>query len=199
MYDFGWEFEARVRPVTDATFAAWGIGTSFDAGWGFTDRRRVGFTTRRQASDNSAIIAPLSGTSINLGPNSADSYHVFRAVGVPQSTTYSIFVDDILKQTTTIANVGNSASDDVFFVESGSSTGVGRSGNWNMLGLKVLAPDTLSLEVNKINGQVKLINNSDSAVSFNGYFIGSESGQLKTNTWSSLEASGLDGNGVPND
>ena len=72
MFDNGWTFEFRFKPIQGGNFTHWGIDAVSDPGWGLAGRRRVGFGVGIDGSDNSVTINPVNGTAINLGPDSSD-------------------------------------------------------------------------------------------------------------------------------
>ena len=147
MFNNGWQFEFRFKPVQGGNFTHWGIDDVSDPGWGLGGRRRVGFGVSIDGADNSVNINPVNGTSINLGPDSSEDYHLVTAVGAAGSTMVDVSVDGVFNQTYDFAGAGsNTSSDNVVGFQSGSSGGTGRSVAWNMVRLTfVPEPSSIAL------------------------------------------------------
>ncbi|MEM9079766.1 MAG: right-handed parallel beta-helix repeat-containing protein [Verrucomicrobiota bacterium] len=101
----GWTLTARLKvvgnsPNSGACYIGWGLTTA-SASNNTGVNRRAGFYLRRVASDNSAEIFDDRGLNdtnlrINLGPNSADDYHLVQLRSdAPGSTLFSWSVNGI--------------------------------------------------------------------------------------------------------
>ena len=136
MFDYGWTLELRLRNPQGGGFYMWGINpvTATDPGWGLgTIRERVGIGVSRDAADGAQLISPVGGTAVNLGPGSADVYHVIKATGAAGSSTVDLYIDGVLNQSYDIKDgTSNSSSDNRCGIQSGSSGGVGRVTNFNL-------------------------------------------------------------------
>jgi hypothetical protein len=206
MFDFGFEYQAVITMTRGGHFSAYGVGDGNP--WGLPSGARVGFAPSVDAN-NAIVINPVDNDSTAniVAPNDTvgDFYKVVIA-NSPQAATGSVTVTDFSDSTlvgtenyTGWTSSGTANNIDILGIQSGSSGGDNRTAQIHSLNFVVAAPDTLTLKVNTTNGSTQLINNSSSAVNFNGYFLESDGGQLSTGGWNSLESIDQDGNGVPDD
>ncbi len=137
MYDRGWVFEFRVRPVQGGNFVMWGITTANDPGWGLTARERVGFGVSYVEANNALSVSPIGGSAVELAVDSAGSYHLITAVGAPKSSVVDLYIDGVWNQQYDIkSGTSNSGSDNRVGFQSGSTGGTGKVANWNLVSLR---------------------------------------------------------------
>ncbi len=205
MFDFGWVYESVITMTAGGHFTA--LGVDGNNPWGLPANARVGYAP---STDGSTItINPVDGggaaTIVTPAGTVGDFYRVV-VTGNAESTGGTVEVFDFsdgtqVGGTETFATWGggNTLNANRLGYQSGSSGGTGRTAQFHSLDLVVPAPDTLTLEVNTTSGNVRLVNNSSSPVSFNGYFIDSAGGALDSGGWASLESIDYDGNAIPDD
>jgi hypothetical protein len=205
MFDFGWKYENVMTMTRGDHFTAFGVSSSNP--WGLASNSRVGFEPGTNGS--TITFAPIddgsAATIVTPSGTVGDFYRVV-VTGDAQATSGTFEVFDFstgsqegVTQDYTGWTTGSSNNANRLGIQSGSSSGDNRTAQIHSMSLVIPAPDTLTLEVNKISGATRLVNNSSSVIIFNGYFIESAGNQLDLNAWASLQSIDLDGNGTPDD
>lgn len=142
----GWVYSVRVKVARN------GSGSSFDSffSWGLTDfmgsSRRIGFAIGQGASSSFFVREDSNGLTVDLGPNSVQSYHTVEAFGAPGALTYDWYIDGTHAGTrglldNTISNGG------MVEFQSGSSALINAASNWLSVSLDTWTPrdDTIGL------------------------------------------------------
>lgn len=136
MFNSGWTFEFTARAIQSTSSCAWGIAAASDPGWGLTNRERVGFVFEN--SGGAFAITPTHGTTITLVAGSADQFHTIKCVGMPLSSQYEFFIDNVSYGMFDIKDgSSNSSQDDRVIFHSGSTGGVGLEAYWHQVSLTV--------------------------------------------------------------
>ena len=107
-FEYGWELEAVVRAdsastATSSGFVGWGFDRSTTGNnlWRIDNAvARVGFTVgianpQAEVGSRAFQVTPTVGEAIALEAGSAGEFHTVRAVGLPRSTVYQLFIDGV--------------------------------------------------------------------------------------------------------
>jgi hypothetical protein len=95
-----WTFKATAKVVSGGGLALWSVtGAGNDPGWGIADGNgnMNGFQLNRVNDDELEVGLWLGQTPINLGPGSADLFHMFELRGAAGSSLFDFYIDDVLQ------------------------------------------------------------------------------------------------------
>lgn len=150
MFDRGWTFRARTKVVSGGGLALWSVTAAHaPAGWNIAagPGNMNGFEIARVGSDEFQVKlwSDQAGTTVNLGPGSADQFHTLELVGRAGSNAFDFLVDGQFRFASSITNgTGLGGFEDRALWNSGSTGGTGLNVIWNEVSLRTVPEPTAS-------------------------------------------------------
>lgn len=148
MFDEGWTFRVNAKVAAGGGLAVWSITPANDPGWNLSGARYMnGFQLDRVNTSELQIKLWNNPLTINLGAGSADVFHTLELRGQPKSPLFDLVVDGVVKSSNLDLRNGTGLAgfDNIALFNSGSTGGVSREVDWNLVTLTVPEPASLSL------------------------------------------------------